>query len=216
MLATGDMPHEGKTIRVAISSDAIEPDTSIASLGPSEHGHYCYKLDLAELPAFCAFRDYLEDNLESTRQVHRLGIALEYFDFSFNVKRPEHQVVDLFISLEALLKNGLKDSSTLVGTRLSNLIGKDDAEGRAIFGQYKVFFHNRCDIVHGTGMVRNQDLNVPGLRELVRKTILAVMVLGLNVGFDTEFFRAVDALAQNNQLKRTVQEQAFSHEERIN
>lgn len=172
-----------------------------------------YKLESDEVPFLSAFREKLKNPLKAAIQDPRFAVGLNYFKFSFNSKGQWYQFIDLVVCLEALF-SGPGDAGELTRTlalRVASLLGVDADERRRIFGELKTFYAARSKVLHGVPLKEKQlkELDqLPRLREVTRKGLLAALALGTDVGFGSEYFAALDEILLDDDRRREFQEKA--------
>ena len=200
---------EGKvgTSGLAFSIDMVpgpEPPPTI----PKE---ITYFFDPAEMDCFKKFDVDLSSAFSELRNFPKLALAGSYFDDSFGEKAQENQIVDIFISLEALLLEKADELVLRLATRMANLLGADGDERKRVSDEVKDFYNVRSKIVHGEILKPKQvELvrEVGRLRELARRAILSSVALGLEVGLGVEFIALLDAMSLDENQRTNVQKKA--------
>ncbi len=119
-----------------------------------------YVLQDSELEPFIRFwkelYDYLfRDNVEQTRTMNRLRLAINYFESSYR-KPWDEALVDLAISLEALLLEGGSKAKKNLQNRVSTLIATDPKTSAKIKGDIGIMYNLRSQVVHGSAMSRSE------------------------------------------------------------
>ena len=212
LIATGTLTINGKAKKIAATRTRMSADIPVGSLSATEYGNFCYYLRSSEIGNFCQFRDRIEADLKELRRVPRIRLALDYLMSSYNVRQPANHVVDLFISLEALLKQSPDETSNRLFKRVANLIGRNRVETKEAYETARRYYAVRCAIVHGSVLTMENEAalaSVSHLRELVRSVFLVCTALGMKVGFGSEYYAAVDDSGRDWSLKKSVQQDAF-------
>ena len=173
-----------------------------------------YSLSSTDLSSYQSFRSSLKKLRELTRDNQQLGLALGRFEACSEIKNPSDEVVDLFTCLEALLLEQEEGLSFRLALRAANLIG-DPAESRSLlYKKLRDLYALRSKIVHG-GRLNSKQLErfaeVPALREIVRRVLLAVLSVATEIPMGRAFYSALDEMGLDENRRRRLQGLAMRH-----
>lgn len=176
-----------------------------------------YRLSSSELPFFTIFSKSLLPQLESLRGPQMtnppapleiaLGLYNEDDDYEPRI------VLNCLTALEALLTNESKtELSYRLSLRVANLLEVDDASRFERFKEMRDFYDLRSEIVHGvsklTPKLQNRLESTTSLREIVRRTILSVMALRMELGSGLQLDRELDQIVFDEARRKEVQKLA--------
>lgn len=171
-----------------------------------------YHFQAAELSSFKEFSACVSSALNELVKFPKLALAESRFNQSFGEKAREDEIVDIFVCLEALLLYESDELTLRLGTRLANLLGAGPEDRKKLFAEVKDFYGVRSKIVHG-GTFKPKDRQLvqdaARLRELARRVLLCCMSLGLAVGLGPDFFKLLDEMSLDDNLRAKVQKKAF-------
>ncbi len=178
-----------------------------------------YRLLSSDLPFFNVFADALLPILKSLQTPNHadepppLEVALQLYALDeFNV---HVTVLNCLTALEALLTNDCNtELSYRLSLRVANLLQSDDASRMETFKAMKGFYDLRSRIVHGSGYklstkLRTRLQQADSLREIVRRTILAVMAVMLDKNMTPkQFEELLDQIVFDQQKREEMQKLA--------
>jgi len=170
-----------------------------------------FHFEAAELESFKKLRENLACAFRDLERFPKWKLASGYFNNSFSSKPTNNQIIDLFICLEALLLQEADELTFRLATRAANLLGADAQDRKKLFVDIKGFYGLRSKIVHGEVLnPREEQLlyDVGRLRELVRRTLLCCIALGQEVGLGLEFFKMLDGMSLDDDLRKDLQQRS--------
>jgi hypothetical protein len=121
-------------------------------------------------------------------------------------------VVNALTALEALLLNGSKTELTYrLSMRVAHLLGSDATSRRTLFNDMKEFYDLRSTVVHGSELKSKHETRLERLdelREILRRTLLAVIALIAEGISKSELEFLFDEIVLDEEKRRAVQEKA--------
>jgi hypothetical protein len=121
-------------------------------------------------------------------------------------------VIDLMISLEALLVPETEGIAFKLAQRVANLLGTDAASRKEVFKTIQEFYGLRSKTVHGATKLKPKEAAAEGqldkLREITRKVVLSVIPLAAEHGIGADLAVLLNDMCLDDDLRRTVQQRA--------
>lgn len=171
-----------------------------------------YELLVDELPFFEKFRSSVESlKSKSNEWTRKACLGLGYFGRSHHQQDATYQLIDLFMSLEALLLQENDELALRLALRGANLLGPDGESRKEIYNTLRDFYNVRSRLVHGSELgPRHKELlaRVGELRELTRRTLLAFMSLALDPATDSSLYKLLDEMNLSDERRKELQERA--------
>lgn len=171
-----------------------------------------YELLVAELLFFDKFRSSVKSIISKSNQwTRKVALGLGYFGRSHHQQEVTYQLIDLFMSLEALLLQENDQLALRLALRGANLLAPDAKTRMDIYSTLRDFYNVRSRLVHGSELSpRQKELlgHVAELRELTRRLVLAFMSLALDAATDSSLYKLLDEMSLSDERRKELQERA--------
>ena len=173
-----------------------------------------FSLNSTDVASLNVLRDKVRPILESFNKeqpslLRSLELALDLYareDFG------SMDVLNALTALEALLLHGSKTELTYrLSLRVAHLLGSDAASRKTLFNDIKEFYDLRSTIVHGNELKAKHEAKfeqMEELREIFRRTLLAMMALIADGISKPELESLLDEIVLDEGKRRAVQEKA--------
>jgi hypothetical protein len=167
-----------------------------------------YELNLSDVPDFLRFLITFYEASEKTMNYPEIDVAIS----RYCRETAQHGgVIDLMISLESLLVPEEEGIAFKLSQRVANLLGEDADSRKKLFKQVRDFYGLRSKTVHGATKKQkeaNVEAQLDELRELTRKSILAVMALASEFGMGPDWPHLLNDMCLDDDHRRSLQAKA--------
>jgi len=178
---------------------------------PMTDATFC--LNSSDVTSFNVLRDRLQPILEFNKGQPNLPTSLELaLDLYAREEFGSMDVVNALTALEAVVLNGSKTELTYrLSMRIAHLLGPDATSRKTLFDDMKEFYDLRSTVVHGSELKPRHEMRLErldDLREVLRRTLLAVMALVSEGITKSELECLFDEIVLDEGKRRAVQELA--------
>lgn len=172
--------------------------------------HYSpqYEFNSAEIPFFLSFVNRINAVWPIAQKYPQIDLALHRY---CKESGRYGEVIDLMISLEALLVPEEEGIAFRLSQRVANLLGSDAPSRKELFKQIREFYGLRSRIVHGA-KIRPKEISaaqqLDALREITRRVLLSVMALASDTELSSDFYASLNDMCLDDDLRSSVQAKA--------
>ena len=167
-----------------------------------------YVFNAAEVPFLLSFVQRLNAAWPRIQEFPQIDLALHRYS---GESAQYGGVIELMISLEAVLVPETEGIAFRLSQRVANLLGRDAPSRNELFKQIKDFYGLRSKIVHGAKF-RLKEITaaqlVDDLREITRRVLLSIMALAADADLDSAFYESLDGMCLDDNLRSSFQTKA--------